>query len=217
MHFSTLLPIVRVALLRSSWRSCFMMAALFIMRATAIHLLRLLFLCTLRFSSIPTDKKSDLYAPTSNTCIFTPIENWTHVYMNLFTRNSPYYHILKYLLFLLKHPVYTIKLKFQYHSTWNLTSQTDVLTFVLLCFLRYPWAWRLCVETCSSNLKLHTVCNPVMCFCWWVWLGVGIMGGVNEINPQVMLIQWNLPKPDPLYTGNLDKRKINFGTELFPM
>jgi len=30
-------------------------------------------------------------------------------------------------------------------------------------------------------------------------------------------IQWNLPKPDLLYTGNLDKRKINFGTELFPM
>jgi hypothetical protein len=26
--------------------------------------------------------------------------------MNLFTRNSPYYHFLKYLLFLLKHPVY---------------------------------------------------------------------------------------------------------------
>ena len=25
--------------------------------------------------------------------------------MNLFTRNSPYYHLLKYLLFLLKHPV----------------------------------------------------------------------------------------------------------------
>jgi hypothetical protein len=28
--------------------------------------------------------------------------------MNLFTRNSPYYHLLKYLLFLLNHPVYTI-------------------------------------------------------------------------------------------------------------
>ena len=25
--------------------------------------------------------------------------------MNLFTQNSPYYHLLKYLLFLLKHPV----------------------------------------------------------------------------------------------------------------
>ena len=38
--------------------------------------------------------------------ISTPIENWTHVYINLFTRNSPYYHFLKYLLFLLKRPVY---------------------------------------------------------------------------------------------------------------
>ena len=28
------------------------------------------------------------------------------VYINLFTRNSPYYHFLRYLLFLLKHPVY---------------------------------------------------------------------------------------------------------------
>ena len=34
MHFSTFLTIVRVAFLRSSWRSCFMRAALFIMRAT---------------------------------------------------------------------------------------------------------------------------------------------------------------------------------------
>jgi hypothetical protein len=29
-------------------------------------------------------QKSDPYAPTSNSCIFTLIENWTHVYMNLF-------------------------------------------------------------------------------------------------------------------------------------
>jgi hypothetical protein len=28
-----------------------------------------------------------------------------HVYMNLFTRNRPYDHLLKYLLFFLKHPV----------------------------------------------------------------------------------------------------------------
>jgi len=28
--------------------------------------------------------------------------------MNLFTRKIPYYHLLKYLLFLLKHPVYVI-------------------------------------------------------------------------------------------------------------
>ena len=48
----------------------------------------------------------DLYAPTTNSCFSTPIENWTHVYMNLFTRNSPYYLFLKYILFLLKHPVH---------------------------------------------------------------------------------------------------------------
>ena len=54
----------------------------------------------------PHRQKSNLHAPTSNSCIFTPIENWTYVYMNLFTRNSPYYYLLKYLLFLLKHPVY---------------------------------------------------------------------------------------------------------------
>jgi hypothetical protein len=29
-----------------------------------------------------------------------------HVYMNLFTWSSPYYHLLNYLLFLMKHPAY---------------------------------------------------------------------------------------------------------------
>jgi hypothetical protein len=105
MHFSTLLATVRVALLRSSWRSYFMRAALFIMRATNSSLVFTFSLYTSLFIH-PHRQKSDLYAPTSNSCIFTPIENWTHVYMNLFTRSSPYYHLLKYLLFLLKHPVY---------------------------------------------------------------------------------------------------------------
>ena len=31
--------------------------------------------------------------------------------MNLFTRNSQYYHLLKCLLFLLKHPVYIIHIR----------------------------------------------------------------------------------------------------------
>ena len=67
----------------------------------------------------PHRQKSDLYAPTSNSCIFTPIKNWIHVYMNLFPRNSPYYHLLKYLLFLLKHPVYIfdhISLKYSHNE-----------------------------------------------------------------------------------------------------
>jgi hypothetical protein len=41
-----------------------------------------------------------VYAPASNSCISTANENYTHAYANLFTRNSPYYH-----LFLLKHCV----------------------------------------------------------------------------------------------------------------
>ena len=64
------------------------------------------FFVELPFHPSSQKKKSNLYAPNSNSCIFTPIENWTQVYMNLFTRSSPHYHLLKYLLFLLKHPVY---------------------------------------------------------------------------------------------------------------
>ena len=55
MHFSSLLATVHVALLRSSWRSCFMKAALFIMRSTNSSLVFTL-LCGLWFSSVPTDK-----------------------------------------------------------------------------------------------------------------------------------------------------------------
>ena len=96
MQFSTLLPTVRVALLRSSWRSCFMRAALFIMRVTNSSLVFTFSLHTSLFIH-PHKQKYDLYAPTSNSCISTPNEKWTHVYKNLFTRNSPYYHILKYI------------------------------------------------------------------------------------------------------------------------
>ena len=53
--FRLFLATVRVALLRSSWRSCLMRSALFIMRATNSSLV-FTFPCRLRFSSIPTDK-----------------------------------------------------------------------------------------------------------------------------------------------------------------
>jgi hypothetical protein len=81
------------------------MAALFTMRATNLYLIFNFSLYTSLFIH-PHTQKSDLYAPNSNICIFTSIENWTHVYIHLYTRNSPHYHLLKYLLFLLKHPVY---------------------------------------------------------------------------------------------------------------
>jgi len=41
--------------------------------------------------------------------------------MNLFTRNSPYYHFLKYLLFLLRHPVYVLyNMVYRYMTPCNL-------------------------------------------------------------------------------------------------
>jgi len=105
MHVSTLLATVRVALLRSSWCTYFMRAALFIMRATNPSLVFTFSLQTSLFIH-PHRQKSDMYTPNSNSCIFTLIENWTQVYMNLFTWNSPYYNLLKHLLFLLKHSIY---------------------------------------------------------------------------------------------------------------
>jgi hypothetical protein len=57
---------------------------------------------------------ADLYMAPSNCCISTRIENCTHVNMNLFTQNSPCYHLLKQLLFLLKHPVNQNKKYFKF-------------------------------------------------------------------------------------------------------
>jgi hypothetical protein len=55
VHLSTLLATVRIAFLMSSWRSCFMRTALFIMRVTNLSLV-FTFSSRLHFSSIPTGK-----------------------------------------------------------------------------------------------------------------------------------------------------------------
>src|SRR5215475_4490423 len=47
-------------------------------------------------SSQTKSKEVRSVPPTSNSCIFTPIENWTHIYMKLFTQNCPLHHLLKY-------------------------------------------------------------------------------------------------------------------------
>ena len=66
---------------------------------------------------------------TSKSCISTPIENWTHVYMKIFTQNSPYYYLLKYLLFLLKHPVYS-----DVERTQFTTLSYTLVFYYQLCF-----------------------------------------------------------------------------------
>jgi hypothetical protein len=56
--------------------------------------------------------------------------------MNLFTWNSPYYHSLKYLLFLLKHSVYE----------WWPTQCTVYLQFIDISYLCRFWAYHQEVE-----------------------------------------------------------------------
>jgi len=50
--------------------------------------------------------------------------------MNLFTPNSPYYHFLKYLLFLLKHPVYSELLSYPVGSKSPSTSNDVTLAWI---------------------------------------------------------------------------------------
>jgi len=70
--------------------------------------------------------------------------------MNLFTWNSPYYHLLKYLLFLLKHPVYG-GMEIQHYSflTWALDgtewSHSHFAKFMYE-WIKSPWN--------SFNMKL---------------------------------------------------------------
>ena len=66
--------------------------------------------------------------------------------MNLFTRNIPYYHLIKYLLFLLKHSVYIHTYIHIYTHTYVHTytdidnpSITTALTSLRNRALSYPW------------------------------------------------------------------------------
>jgi len=106
MHFSTLLAIVRVALLRSSWHSTSMRAALFIMRATNSSRVYFFFV-DFAFRPSPTDKNR-ICTRQIQTAVSSHPFKIGHVYTNLFTWNSPYCHPLQYLLFLLKHPVWIL-------------------------------------------------------------------------------------------------------------
>jgi hypothetical protein len=87
------------------------------------------------------------YAWHSNSCISTPIGNWTHVYMNLPTRNSPYYHLLKYLLFLLKHSVYHW---FIYNKYTKCGYEVTGIIFSRYVLYR-TWFWRNFVFTCFEE------------------------------------------------------------------
>jgi len=67
--------------------------------------------------------------------------------MNLLTRNRPYYHLLKYLLFLLKHPVCVLKI------FWWWGSIKSPLTGSLFKWFKYTDL----AETSCISLMIETV------------------------------------------------------------
>ena len=111
-------------------------------------------LCRLRFSPFihPHRRKSDLYAPTSTTVSSHPLKiGHLFVYMNLFTRNSPYYHLLKYLLFLLKHLIYIYIYIYICMMLRTCISHSEVFRYSLFMTARcmYLCMRRLCVCVCA--------------------------------------------------------------------
>ena len=66
-----------------------------------------------------------------NSCISTLIENWTYVFRNLLTENSPYYHLLKYLL-LLKYPVYIYIYAMYILYVLYIFNEREIWAFILL-------------------------------------------------------------------------------------
>jgi len=75
--------------------------------------------------------------------------------MNLFTGNSPYYHLTKYLLFLLKHPVYK-QLSFSVFNYWMYLKVQFHLIKYLLFLLKHP----VYIRICRLGLFIYCVYTP---------------------------------------------------------
>ena len=111
-------------------------------------LLCLLFLSRLRFSSIPTDKNLICTRQIQTAVSSHPLKIG-HVYMNLFTRNSPHYHLLKYSLFLQEHPVYQYQYQYKYTS---LTEAAITHYRIPFFFGNFPEDGNLEAETCRKYI-----------------------------------------------------------------
>ena len=89
-------------------------------------------------------------------------------FMSLFTGNSPYYHLLKYLLFLLKHPVYNYTHARTHARTLvaNLRKRSQYFFLVLvLCLIFYIFS-RYLVWSCYIlllDLSLQAPATKHLC------------------------------------------------------
>ena len=98
--------------------------------------------------------------------------------MNLFTRNSPYYHLLKYLLFLLLHPVYAVYLLF-WIINWKCTFKMQIPAILKSRFLvprepsQCPVIYLACVvdkELIIFVVLLGPQCTVHSLFCFFTFV-----------------------------------------------
>jgi dolichol kinase len=95
--------------------------------------------------------------------------NWTHVCMNLFTWNSPYYYLLKYVLFLLKHPLCVcvcaracgcVRARMHAHTHTHTHTHIYIYIYFLIVMQSKPSVILLCIIfnlSCISHLHTAVV------------------------------------------------------------
>jgi hypothetical protein len=83
--------------------------------------------------------------------------------MNLFTRNSPYYHLLKYLLFLLKHRVYVEEKPYAVHSVVSIETRLGAER----SGVKIPAETRGGVLLQISRPSLEPIHLPIQCVQWY--------------------------------------------------
>jgi len=96
--------------------------------------------------------------------------------MNLFTRNSPYYHLLKYLLYVLKHPVFisfsslscdrskaSSKVSSPHSAIQSFLFQMRLYTYIYIYIYIYIYSYdylhrkeyALNINLCDSSVNIH--------------------------------------------------------------
>ena len=90
-----------------------------------------------------------------------PMKNLTYVSMKLFTRNSPYYYLLKLVLFLVKHRVYSLLLQgykpVQHVSVLNAVGNCNTMVSITILFCSY-------IILYYVTLRYVMLCYVMLCY-----------------------------------------------------
>jgi hypothetical protein len=111
--------------------------------------------------------------------------------MKLFTRNSPHYHLLKYLLFLLKHPVYYRS--FALFCTLlgrNTICFKNFRNVINQCLSLSIKSHRIFTNEKLDNTKIVQVDMGRICALLFQWVWAGILDGSQTEMNECELVYW---------------------------